>query len=330
MHELDAASELLDLARKDNARLKKRLRLADARKDELVDAVYRAALEAANAAIRPTIKKPVVDRRRSNAEVGLLHVTDWQCGKHSPSFSVKILADRIELLASKVTKITNIQRADHPVDELVVMIGGDMVEGLQIFPGQVFEVEVSLYDQIFACARIIEQLLDEMLAAFPTVRVITEYGNHGRLGRKGEYPTADNSDRLVYGIVEARFANEKRITFRHSPEFFNTVTIGNYRALLVHGDEIGSAGGIVRKCSAWSSGVVPYDFRDIYLGHFHSAQTLALPNGGRVFVTGSPESANSYAAEVCAATSIPSQRLHFIDPARGRVTSEYTLWLDGI
>jgi hypothetical protein len=53
-----------------------------------------------------------------------------------------------------------------------------------------------------------------------------------------------------------------------------------------------------------------------------------MANAGRVFVTGSPESHNEYAREVIAAVGKPSQRLHFIDPEKGRVTAEYTVWLD--
>ena len=45
-------------------------------------------------------------------------------------------------------------------------------------------------------------------------------------------------------------------------------------------------------------------------------------------MTGSPESDNGYAKEFVAAVGKPSQRLHFVDPARGRVTSEHTLWLE--
>ena len=63
------------------------------------------------------------------------------------------------------------------------------------------------------------------------------------------------------------------------------------------------------------------------MGHFHTPMTLTMANGGRVFVTGSPESHNEYAREFIAATSSPSQRLHFVDPVKGRVTAEYNVWL---
>jgi hypothetical protein len=47
-----------------------------------------------------------------------------------------------------------------------------------------------------------------------------------------------------------------------------------------------------------------------------------------VYQTGSPESDNRYAGIHMAASSIPSQRLHFIDPDKGRVSAVHKVWLD--
>jgi hypothetical protein len=56
--------------------------------------------------------------------------------------------------------------------------------------------------------------------------------------------------------------------------------------------------------------------------------TLTMANSGRIFVTGSPESHNEYARAFIAAIGQPSQRLHFVDPVKGRVAAEYVVWLD--
>ncbi len=125
----------------------------------------------------------------------------------------------------------------------------------------------------------------------------------------------------------------KNVSFQMSPDWYQIFKIGNYNGLLVHGDEIKSFGGntpafgILRKVSAWSSGVIE-PFHDCYMGHWHTPMSLTMSNGGRIFVTGSPESHNEYAREFVAAVGRPSQRLHFIDPEKARVTSEHVLWLD--
>ena len=295
----------------------------------IIDAVYRAAKDASlatgNANKTPSLPKK--DVRKVKPEVALIHATDWQCGKKTISFDIATLSKRIETFAEKVIELTDIQRKHHPVKECVLMFGGDMVEGVSIFPGQAYEIESHLFEQLFEVSRIMEQMVRTFSAYFEKVTIVCEYGNHGRLGRKGDMPNGDNIDRVAYRITSDRTKDLKNVTWQQSEDWYQMVNIGKYKALLVHGDEIGSYGGILRKVSSWSTGVVE-PFLDCYVGHFHTPTTLTMANAGRIFVYGSPESHNEYARAYVGAVGKPSQRLHFIDPQKGRVTSEYTCWLD--
>jgi hypothetical protein len=317
--------------RRANVALQRQLAREKARTEALVDAVERAAHLAATVAGRPKAAKAKPDRRRKDAEVALVHATDWQCGKRTSTYDSDVLAERIARLADKVVTLTEIQRADHPVNECVIMFGGDMVEGVSVFAGQAWEVDSTLFEQVFTTARIMEQLVVDLAANFSKVRVVCEYGNHGRLGRRGDHPAHDNVDLMVYRIVADRTAH--LADWQLSTDWYQIVEVGNYRAMLAHGDEIKSFGGntpafgILRKANAWASGVVA-DFADIYMGHYHTPMTLTMANGGQVYVSGSPESDNQYAAEFVAARGHPSQRLHFIDPDAGRVAASYLVWLD--
>jgi hypothetical protein len=334
--ELEAKREALqEELRASNVRLSRQLTQAKAKTGELVQAVYQGAKDAA---LMTKLPKPVPVPKRSKQkgreEVALLHLTDWQYGKVGATYSPEICESRIGTqLVNKVIQIANIQRADHPINSIHVMLGGDMVEGLNIFPGQAYEVGPHLFEQLFAVSSLMEKVIRALLAEFDHVEVWEEYGNHGRLGRKGEYPAGDNIDRMAYKVTSQKFVNEKRVTWHPSTNWYSLVHIGNYKALLIHGDEIKSFGGnipafgIMRKVNAWATGVIE-PFVDAYMGHFHTPMMLTIANGGRAFITGSPESENEYAREFCAATGIPSQRLNFIDADLGRVTSEYVLWLD--
>ncbi len=306
---------------------------AKAQSDELVAAVYQAARDAALAAgPPPAVPPPAKDRRKTKPEVALIHTTDWQLGKRTSDYSVDTCERRILQMVDKVTELTEIQRTHHPVRDCVVMFGGDMVEGITIFPGQAWEVESHLFEQLFTASRLMQTVVRRLSAVFDKVQVVCEYGNHGRLGRKGENPAGDNIDLIAYRIGADATSND-RVTWQLSSDWHQAVTVGNYRALLVHGDEIKSFGGntpafgILRKCNQWATGVVA-PFADVYMGHWHTPMTLTLANGGQVYVTGSPESENVYAAEFVAATGKPSQRLHYVDPDRGRVTGSYLVWLD--
>ncbi len=333
MDEFDLSREVDELrqalSRQQTATRKARRKTAD-----LVEAVYQAARDAAITQGVPKIPDPPAkDRRRVGAEVALVHATDWQLGKRTADYGVDVCRDRIIRFAHKVLSMTDIQRADHPVKECHVMFGGDMVEGLGIFPGQAYEVESHLFEQLFACANLMNEFVGVLASGFDTVKVTCEYGNHGRLGRKGEMPGGDNIDRMAYAIAGDRVADDPRISWHTTGDWYQIVEIGNYRALLVHGDEIKSFGGntpafgILRKCNQWAAGVIA-DFDDVYMGHFHTPMTLTMANGCQIYVTGSPESDNVYAKEFMAATGRPSQRLHFVDPDAGMVTAGYLVWLD--
>jgi hypothetical protein len=315
----------------------KRAQAAEARAkrktEDLVEAVYRAARDAQLTAPRIVLKPPAKDTRKAKAEVALVHLTDWQAGKKTVSYGMETLAERIRRMIDKVMTLTDIQRAHHPVKECVVLLGGDMVEGIGIFPGQAYEVEAHLFEQLFAVVSVIQEAIARLALYFDQVHVVCEFGNHGRLGRKGDMPGGDNIDRVAYRIASERLSEMKNVTWQQSDDWHQIFSIGNYKAMLVHGDEINSYGGnvpafgILRKCNAWATGVVD-DFQDVYMGHFHTPMTLTMANGGRVFVSGSPESHNEYARVFVAAVGKPSQRLHYVDPEKGRVTAEYTIWLD--
>lgn len=292
----------------------------------LIDAVYEAAANSLLSTPRPKIIPPVKDTRKGKPEVALVHLTDWQAGKKTVSYDIPTLSSRIEEMIKKVLSLTEIQRAHHPVRECVVMLGGDMVEGVSIFPGQQYEIGAHLYEQMFEVVRIIEGAIRSLAQSFEKMTVVCEFGNHGRLGKKGDMPAGDNIDRMAYQIAANNCKDIKHVKWQMSDDWYQIFHIGNYKVLLVHGDEIGSFGNILRKVSAWSTGVVE-PFNDCYMGHFHTPTALTMANGGRIFVTGSPESHNEYARTFIAAVGKPSQRIHFVDPDKGRVTAEYVCWL---
>ena len=215
------------------------------------------------------------------------------------------------------------------------MFGGDMIEGLFNFPGQVFEIDSTLFEQYVNVSRLCVDVVRYALANFNKVTVVPEWGNHGRIGSKRDnVPRSDNFDRMCYELARQLLAGEKRLTWQECPEDIQRVVIGNYRALLIHGDEVGrngfaSPGAIVQHVNRWRSGSYAWDFRDVYIGHYHTHAEWSMANGqGSVYQTGSTESENRYAAINLAASATPSQRLHFVDPIKGRVTASYKIWLD--
>ena len=321
--------------REANARLFKKANLATKKRDEYVQTLRDVVRDAFDATQwSPPVPPPTRDNRRKKEEAAIWHLTDWQGGKRTSSYDMAEMRKRVGVFTEKAAELTEIMRADHPVKHCTILLGGDMIEGVSIFPGQVWELDGTLFEQVFEVADLISWAVKQALQTYETVEVVGEWGNHGRLGKKGDgIKASDNMDRIVYEIARKSLEREERIRdFKIWDKWYQHFTIGNYKGLLVHGDEIKSFGGntpsygILRKANSWASGVVPA-FRDVYIGHYHQQMMLQLANGGAVYMTGSTESDNEYAREFVAAVSAPSQRLNFVDPEKGRVSFETNIWV---
>lgn len=218
------------------------------------------------------------------------------------------------------------------------MLGGDLPENAGIFPGQGYEIDSGLFRQSANCIGAVERLVRLQLSAFEKVHVWVVKGNHGRIGKKGEHPREDNADGFIAEEAYERLklsGDSSRLIWHDPKRWYTLVEIGNYRPLLIHGDQIKQFGGnlpsygIVKKVNAWAAGVIPGFKDDCYMGHFHQPMVLPMPVGNRrTFVNPSTESDSAYAQEFIAAQGSPAQRLNFVDPDKGRVTTERIVWLD--
>lgn len=331
-----ASNDVVEL-RKALVRVQKQLKEAKNRTEELVTATIESAKDAtlAMGPIKPVNPPQVTKGGKKKPEVALWHLTDWQGSKKTTTYNSDVMRKRVMEFVKKAQTITDIQRADHPVHDVVIMFGGDMVEGLFNYPAQLHEVDSTLFEQYVTVSRLIVDTVRHALAIYNKVLVVAEWGNHGRIGSKrADVPRNDNIDRMCYELARQLLSDEKRLTWQDCPDDVQRVEIGQYRALLIHGDEVGRNGfasptAIVQHANRWRSGAYPWEFRDVYIGHYHTHACWPMANGlGSVYQTGSTESDNRYARDLLAASAIPSQRLHFIDPIKGRVTAEYKIWLD--
>lgn len=334
------------------ARTQRQLEKARLNTEELVQATITAAKDATLAfgPISP-VPAPKADKRRKREEVALWHLTDWQGAKVTASYDHDVMRERVMLFAQKAVNITNIQRADHPVKDCHIAFGGDMVEGLFNFANQSWEVSGSLHFQFVTVSRLIVDVVRYALANYENVTVTPEWGNHGRIGSKRDnVPKSDNIDRMTYELARQILAADSSISKRltwpvdHGVEDIQRIEIPSknggkgYRALLCHGDEIGRSGFASPSAwqaavNRWKAGAYKWDFNDCYIGHYHRTASEPASDGiSMLYWTGSTESDNRYARDSMAASGVPSQRLHFINPDAspdgGRVTAIYQVWLD--
>lgn len=337
--DLAEKEESLDPEKKEQQKiilnLQRQLAASKQKEEALVAATQKGAFEAMFALGKvPLVPKPQKIASKGKPEIALAIATDWQGAKVTPTYNSEVMQKRVMQFAEKVVRLSEIQRKDHPIDKLVVAFGGDMIEGLFNYPAQLWQIDSSLFGQYARVSRLLIDLVRYFLANFQEVEVIAEWGNHGRIGgKRAEVPKSDNVDRMCYEFARTILAGEKRLTWEDCPEDIQRIEIGNYRALLMHGDELGRNGYASptawrAAANRWRAGAYDWDFKDIYLGHYHTDQEQPIQKKGKVYWTGSTESDNTYARDSMAEAGDPSQRLHFVDPEKGRITSRHQIWLD--
>lgn len=336
LNELDQGL-VMDQLRQANVRLSKELVKAKDYRDYMGQRIYEAMSDAIMSRPLENIVPPQPDSRKKDAEVGISVVSDWQLGKITKSYDSVVCEERIREYTEKIIELTEIQRKDHPVKEHHVFMLGDMVEGELIFPGQAHLIDSSLFRQVADdFPRIASYMITRLLQTHEKVYVHTVWGNHGYLGGRSrrEMHPESNADNFAYTFLEKQFANESRVTFDISREWYQVANLGEgLRFLLLHGNNIKGFNGLpfygyAKKIQGWSmlerKGLME-GFDYALTGHFHTPTNLYL-NTVRVWVNGSTESHNAYAQEQLASMGEPCQWLLFAKPGRG-VTAEYLVTL---
>jgi hypothetical protein len=311
-------------------------------KVELTEAVYQAVKDNVLAITVPEYPKAPKDQRIQASETAIAVLSDWQLAKVTKTYNSQVCADRVKLYGDKLLKLVEIQRADHPIRKLHIDLAGDLVEGEQIFPGQSFLIDASLYQQVVKDGpEILVSFIVRMASEFDEVHVTGAIGNHGAIGGRGrkEYHPESNADRMLYKIAQTIIEAKgiSNVTFNipdggAERNWYAIDTIGDKSFLIMHGDQIrgGFAGmpwyGFQKKVLGWNAGAIPESFDYVICGHWHQPVSFVL-NDKLVWVNGSTESNNTYAQEMLAASGRPCQWLLFAHPEHG-VTNEYRVWLD--
>jgi hypothetical protein len=320
-------------------RAKKDLSKAKDKSEQIVSAVYQAAYDVSLLSKTKPVTTPTKDRRKRGEHVALWDLGDWQGTKVTPSYNTEVMKRRVRLFVEKARYFTTEQRHSRPVRHCAVVFGGDMIEGLWNYPTQAWEVEEEPITQVVIVANLMAEVVKAALADHETVTVTPEWGNHGRIGSKRDaVPAPTNLDRMAFILARQQLiadVESGRLIWEDSIEDVQRLQIGNYRALVIHGDEIGRSGyaspsTIVNHVNRWRTSF-PWAFQDVYCHHYHTPMELTLADGrGRVYFNGATESDNRYALVGLAASGVPSQRLHFIDPDKGLVVQRVDVILEDV
>lgn len=262
-------------------------------------------------------------------ETAVLHVTDTHYGKKTASYNVDVCADRTTQLFNATKEIVTLRRKSTNINKVVVLFGGDMGEGQAIFPGQEWETDANLVQQVFRGGpEIMVNLLLGLAEVFPEVEVNGVPGNHGRIQKMGV--GSFNADSIVYEVIRGMVDKAKpkaeftwNLPFDREPgiAWYAKTEVEGHGIVVIHGDFKGPGNqlgypwySIGRRVAQWAAVIGEFEY--LYVGHNHTWASFESA-GKIVLATGSMESDNSYAAKNFAACGEPHQRLSFYNRNHG-------------
>lgn len=214
----------------------------------------------------------------------VLDWADWQTGK-SDGGGTAAFTERFEktisMAKSRVHELRSIGRG---LQELVIIGGGDMIEGCVIYPNQSYSIDMNRREQIrFTVAAILRGLY-ELAPMFKSVRVVVAPGNHGENRINGTRNViGDNDDLLVFEMAEVAIKQDpsmKHVSFQIAEKELSVATeIQGWTYGITHGDVFGKgAGAISNRAFNWYKTMAanrhPVGAADVLVTHhFHHEAT---------------------------------------------------------
>lgn len=211
----------------------------------------------------------------------VLDWADWQMGKKEGG-GTEALVERLEsAFTSAIARIEELRATGRKLEELVIVGGGDMIEGCVIYPQQSFGIDLNRREQVRNTVAAILRGLTLLAPLFDTVRVVVVPGNHGEHRISGNRTEiGDNDDLLVFEMAQVGCANDPR--FKHvsfeiaSNEISVATNIRGWVYGITHGDVYGrgSGTGVRNKVFNWFKTMAanrhPVGASDVLLTHhFH-------------------------------------------------------------
>ena len=180
--------------------------------------------------------------------VFVLDWADWQYGKKEGGGTITLLERLDSAFNNAVKRVEELRSIGRKLDDLVIIGGGDMVEGCVIYPNQSYGIDGNRREQVRGTVASILHGISTLAPHFKTVRIVVAPGNHGEHRINGNRTEiGDNDDLLVFEMAELACKNDPR--FKHvsfeiaEREMSVTTNILGWTYGVTHGDVYGKTGG---------------------------------------------------------------------------------------
>lgn len=245
------------------------------------------------------------------------------------AYNLEIAEKRVKKFFHYVRWLTEFYRNSHQIRTLVLGLIGDLISGY-IHPELMETNETSPSGAVLLLLQWISDGLKHLLedGKLEKIIVVCAHGNHGRTTEKRRIKTgADNSfEWLLYNVLRAQWANEKRIEWVISRSAHQYVEAYGKMLHFTHGDEVSYGGGVggiaiplLRRVPMWNSVV---ESAVHHVGHFHQRRDF-----GDVMVNGSIIGYGEYSLSVGGKFEPPQQHFYIFDAKRGKAAVA-PIWVD--
>lgn len=246
---------------------------------------------------------------------------DSHVGKLTSSYNVEVWQERLAVWEHAVTELLH----EHQPERLIVPLLGDIVDGESIYPGHVFNLEMSVVRQYVTASTCIAQTLNR-ISTLIDVEVPSVAGNHGRNGRKGESPDLTNWDHVMYLHMDALLLNNPAVSVRIIEDWYTTVPVYDRILFITHGAAIrgeGSMNSLANSALKWQVSL-PEVWTDGLIGHFHCPHSIGI-GPGSLYVNGSFVSGDKFAERDLKKMSSPSQKVLMFSTCRCPLVTDIQL-----
>lgn len=287
----------------------------------------------------PEVKKPVaVEKEKGKRdETVVLFLSDTHIGKLTPSYNFDVFGERLEKLQISMMSIVYALRSIRPLKKLVIVFGGDIVDGESLYPGQIEKIQEHVLSQIYRSGvPEFQRFLWFCLENFEEVEIHAVRGNHGKQTGRSKWTASKstNWDFFFYHTLKIAIGEQPRLTWNiYDKDWKAKFKIYDWGFLACHGDMIRRYYnlphyGMSRQATRWQA-----TYRDelklhyFLYGHFHSSAAGWRFNQAVMFNNGSFVTDDEFAEEQLGVGSTPEQLMFGVHPEHG-VSWRYVINLE--
>jgi len=212
-----------------------------------------AQLRADHIRIEPTVTF------EGEASAFVVSINDIQLGQSYNGGSKATIANFHRYIEMARQRILELRKIGRRLDTLVVVIGGDLVEGCVIYANQAMSLDMHRKQQVEGIVALLLHALDTLAPLFETVKVLACKGNHGEQRINGKKTAlGDNDD--THCVEMAKLGLSRDPTMQHitwtiaEDEAAVWVDVYGWTLVTTHGDIYakGVSGATTeRKAHAW-------------------------------------------------------------------------------